>query len=469
MSAPGISESLTIEPPPAVWVRALSRCTPATADQRRIREQLGLGTIDPIVMSGHQAEFWHPGILAKYFAMMAAAELVPDARAAWVVVDQDTNDPATIRYPKRAASAGLVRGTWHVPIGSAGGPLPEVPTAHLAPLSPPRDLDLLVRELQPATEGVAGGIRRIAFLLHDEAKGTSAAEQVGAAVWAALRDITAPAPAHSPLLLFATRLNTTDLFAAWVQRMREDPGTCASAYNGAVAAHPHARIRPLEVAAGRCELPLWRVQAGHARRRIFAEGLADIPREQLAPRALLMTALLRAGACDLFIHGLGGAVYDQVTEHWMAAWQPGVALAPTAVATATRLLRFSGDPAPSPQTIARAAWLAHSARHDPAVLGDTTAAEEKRLLVLNIARAREAGHHPRPLYLELHHLLESVRRRHSAALRTLDDEAAALRARRAEAGVAFDRAWPFPLYDAAQLKQLRDEVIGVFLSGRTGE
>ena len=40
-----------------------------------LREQLGLPVHGPVIMTGHQAEFWHPGILAKYLACDAAGAI----------------------------------------------------------------------------------------------------------------------------------------------------------------------------------------------------------------------------------------------------------------------------------------------------------------------------------------------------------------------------------------------------------
>jgi hypothetical protein len=64
----------------------------------RARQELGLPTDRPVVMSGHQTTFWHPGILAKWYAMNAAAQRVHGATA-WVAVDHDTDDPTAIAYP----------------------------------------------------------------------------------------------------------------------------------------------------------------------------------------------------------------------------------------------------------------------------------------------------------------------------------------------------------------------------------
>ena len=60
-----------------------------------------------MVMSGHQAEVWHAGILTKMLALRGVAGAA-GARAAWVVVDQDANEPGIIRYP--TGSGGTLAG-----------------------------------------------------------------------------------------------------------------------------------------------------------------------------------------------------------------------------------------------------------------------------------------------------------------------------------------------------------------------
>jgi hypothetical protein len=77
---------LTIRPPAPEWAALLKHNDSAQAT--RFRRELGLPTGKPLIMTGHQAEFWHTGILAKYLAADAAAGAL-GADVAWLVVDQD--------------------------------------------------------------------------------------------------------------------------------------------------------------------------------------------------------------------------------------------------------------------------------------------------------------------------------------------------------------------------------------------
>ena len=105
-----VSAELLFKPEPKKWASLL--CEPS-GHAARFRKQMGLPTDGPIVMSGHQAEFWHPGIVAKLLAGHAFARSV-DASLAWLVVDQDDNDPTKIRVPVQAADGTSGVRVWEV-------------------------------------------------------------------------------------------------------------------------------------------------------------------------------------------------------------------------------------------------------------------------------------------------------------------------------------------------------------------
>src|SRR5215213_3876168 len=58
------------------------------------------GSSRPLIITGHQPEFWHPGILAKYLAADAAARVV-GGDVLWVVVDQARPSSVWVPYPAR--------------------------------------------------------------------------------------------------------------------------------------------------------------------------------------------------------------------------------------------------------------------------------------------------------------------------------------------------------------------------------
>jgi hypothetical protein len=203
------------------------------------------------------------------------------------------------------------------------------------------------------------------------------------------------------------------------------------AYNASVAGE---RIAPLS--AG--ELPFWTLdRAAGARAPLFAHA----PHALVAPRALALTAIARLVACDLFIHGTGGARYDRAMEAWIGRAFGADArahLAPMAMATATRhaplaALVPSFDAAATPEAL-------RTLEQDPFDDGGRTKAE----LVAAIGDRTADRAERRRAYL-------AMRRAIAAARTAREPELAALRARIAantEArrihALATDRAWPFP-------------------------
>ncbi len=450
------SESLTLAPEARRWASLLRRGSrPLSGGSLDSRAVLGLPTDRPIVMSGHQATLWHPGILAKLIAGDALARRT-GARLAWLVVDQDRAQSLSIRYPQRSDDGRLRAGELRWP----------------APTNPQEPHPLITGALREALDALAR-----------HASEPSPARAIARATM----DLAGSLLHEPPILVMATELHRIPAFGSLVDRMLADPERCVVAYNASVQAHPGAGVRPLiaDVVQDRFELPLWRLMPAArgqepVRRHVYAEDLPTIPRDQLAPKALLMTALVRTHLCDLFIHGTGGGTglsseptsddahegYDRVMEQWLAAWLGDAAantLAPATLATATRLLPLEHDPIPSPAEVARACWRAHHARHSPRMLGDSVADVRRRELVALIAGSPRADRaHKRELYQSLHALLARYREQHGADLRAIAEAAARARARATDAPILADRTWPFALYPRPMLLALRGQIDAAF-------
>lgn len=438
-----------IRPAVADW-RLATRHRHVDAAARQFRRELGLPDDRPIIMSGHQAQIWHPGILAKLLALSAAAEFA-DAAAAWIVVDHDDNDPFSIRAPIFGAADRLAVTTF-----SPERPAPAAPACRQPTWMPPGVWSPPVGA-QPAAPGVLSGLESIRSALASHARSTDAAAQVTEAAFQLARPYGA-----KPIVIMATSLSRTAYFSDLVSQMRRDPARCAEAHNRAVRQFPKDRIAPLTADGASIELPLWSIgpEPGSPRRKVFAADLDSIPVERLAPRALLLTGLLRMAGCELFIHGLGGERYDRITERWLADWL-GRALAPTSMVTATLRLRVPGDWPPD-ASIARASWTAHRARHDPAMLDDADRAQAKQSFLEQIRSAPRRSRERAALFARLHDLLHESEHAHAESLSGLDRAAAAMRARATEAAIAGDRTWPFPLYEPEQLAELGETIAAQF-------
>jgi hypothetical protein len=433
--------TITLRPDPVQWRGAIRDAVIPSpgADDRRA---LGLPTDRPILMSGHQPTLWHAGILAK---LLAAAELAraSGAHAAWIVPDMDEVDPTTTRVPQ--GRADQVREHF-VRTLTGDPPGPGIPAGALTPRDPtPPDADM------------PGFAEALSAFRHEP----SMAMQVGRAV---VRTACERFALPEPTVLSASDLHRTGAWAELLRAIADDPRGCVEAYNAAARAYPEAEVRELGVEKSRVELPLWRVRPDLPRLAVFSDQLASIPPEQLRPRALAMTAIVRATLADLFIHGLGGERYDRVTEQWLAGWNhaPNWKLAPTAAASADARpdLGLEIPDLPDP---ARARWLAHHARHDPALLGDAQAARTKSDIVDLVRAIKEEGKNPAQAFAELQSFLRQHRDRHAKRLAELD--AAADRAQRLQGvrDLALDRTWPWPVLPDATLDDLHTRIRGAFL------
>lgn len=448
--AAATSLGVRLEPDPAGWRTLLHerwRIAQRSTDVMAAREQLGLPTDRPVVMTGHQPIVFHPGVLAKYVAADALASRA-GAASAWLVVDHDETDPGAIDVPTTDAGGGLRRRTLRL----LDAPPSGVP-AGCAPASP-------VRDAQPPSEHpfIAEGVRRIADRFRAHADARTLADQSSAAAF----DLLAERVPRG-VVIRSTTLASTRPFAAMVERMAGDPLGFIERYNAAMHAHPEAGVTPMRysLAGDVYELPLWRLAPNTPRRRVYAHDLDAAPLESLAPRALLMTLVTRFALCDLFIHGAGGWEYDRVTDAMAARWlrEP---IAPMTLATVTLTLPLLDGAPPSAADAARAAWRAHRAAHDPAMLGDREGAEAKGRLLQRIEAAPRRSADRAAAFRAMHDALSGARERHAGVLAALREDASTAAAIRDSLDVANARDWAFPLYPEPSIHALLDEVASRF-------
>ncbi len=437
--------------PPAAQVRIEPDARAWAALARDHAERSGRSRC-PVVMSGHQAEVWHPGILAKWFACAAAARAV-SGDAAWLVVDQDEGEPTRLRFPARNERGETVTGEFD--LRAADEDAPGVPTG----MRPAAKIGVAASaDTRAATPAVGAGLRRATEAFARHADAPSLARQADAAV----RDLLGGEPAVRAI--FATELSATVAFNEAVGAMRADPALCVRAYNEAAAAHQGAGVRALDRAGDRVELPLWRLEPGRPRRPVFSDELPDADPRTLAPRGLLMTGLVRRRLCDLFVHGTGGGAtgsgggYDRVTEAWFASWLGETALAPAVLATATLRLPLGEHGHPTEAEAAAARARAHRARHDPSIIGDEATARAKQAILDRVRTTKESGGDAAPHFADMQSLLERYRAERADDLRRLDEEAERLTRLAAMPDVADDRTWPFVLYEAGAIEALRREI-----------
>lgn len=443
-------------------------------EQKEARAALGLPTDRPIVMSGHQAGFWHPGILAKQLAIDALARRT-GACAAWIVIDTSFSSGLRIEWPRRGPN-GLVREVFEPGRNWLLKSLPSHASLKFPRTNPPPGIDDVERELANALPTAATEDAQVAIANTELLRG-----RLG----------TPP-----PKLLYASELSRLDAFDSLVNRMISDPLACFLAYNDAAERYPKARVSSLDATYScseilahaeernisfekawhlirrklvRFELPLWRsLGPSQGGLRVWSDKISNMPKNLLAPRALMTTAVLRSAACDLFVHGTGGALYDKVTEGWISDWLgTTMPLAPTAMATATLRLGPStlGDVTlVSDSEFQNAAWRAHTARYRPGLVGDDEAERKREDLVRAIQAAPRRSPERQRLFHALHTFESEHRRVNADRLEALDREIDGLRALKHDSDIASDRTWSWWLHadtDLAELKGRIDAVFGV--------
>jgi len=441
-------------PDAETWAElALTRFRSLSAEKRSARAELGLPTDRPIVMTGHQAGFWHPGILSKYIAADRLAKSIGGAAAA-VVVDHDAVDPLHVQAVSQKNGGHVQLQTVSLRQRRDGALLPRLETPICA-----EELDRV-----RATGGLIDADRTAFAAMTEALVRHRDSESLAAQTAAANAELLEPwMRAH---WFTAGRLVRTEHWQRFFAMAVEDPARCARAYNRAVALHEEAGIPPLFAMAReeRWELPFWLLDDVRGRRRLFAEMLEQpgFDPTRLATKAMSLTASLRWNMCDLFIHGAGGAVYDHATDEWIRNWL-GEELAPSVAITADvyRGLPVEAMRGVSLGDLAGAQWLAHSARHNPDLIGDHAAASRKRDFVVGIEDSEVGSDARLDLYRRMHAWLETVREHHGGELEQLDQRAARLEQGLTVQRLEAKRDWPSVLYPPDRLDRLAAIIEGL--------
>ncbi|MHC5114768.1 MAG: hypothetical protein ACYTGP_10105 [Planctomycetota bacterium] len=453
-----MSIDLTIEPRCRAWGECLREEAAGTLFghalatwREKTRHELGLDTTRPIIATGHQTLLWHPGILVKYLAADAVARAEGFATAN-LIVDQHAGGFGDYEVPVRRRDGALA-----VRRVELTRPRPEVPMSlheSFAPQAAPA--------LPPSTlASVSEGVRRIEAAIRAHSGAPEAATQMGEALAELMAPWVRPFPAVK-----ASELLETSLAQALLREMTSDPQRCIAAYNEAVASLPEAGIHPLLVRDDYVELPLWRIRDDGRRMHAYDGDVAPErePGEapaRLMPRALLMTALIRLGMCDLFVHGTGGANYDRAMVRWIESWL-GVTPAPVVVASASLRLPLDDADAPAPD-VAAATAEARRIWHDPEPDRRPDAPGPgpiKRDLLRAVAEASRGSASRRQAFFSMHRQLETLRGTHAGHVELWQRRAADARRAEADAAIARRRDWPFALYPREAIDELVAAVRG---------
>jgi chorismate mutase len=281
-----------------------------------------------------------------------------------------------------------------------------------------------------------------------------------------------------------------DMWRRFVESWVENAEGWTAIYNKHLAAyrkrqgikndhHPMPDLARTQTAEGTSyELPFWSYRTGEARERLFvlkrADGShapVDFGAVNIRPRALTLTMFVRLFLADVFIHGIGGALYDQITDGILGelfGTQP-----PYACVSAAWLLPL-GQPLEGVGDVSELKSRRHHVMHNPQLAIDpftavkTDVAElitERKTLVKEIAeslatsrRDREAKEQRREWFRALHGVNVALHLKAPAVLGRIDREIAEAEKAAEENKVLLWREYFFGLHTMGSLGQFVDRV-----------
>ena len=308
--------------------------------RRWLRKWIEAPAEGPLIGAGHQVELFHPGVWAKNILIDQLAKTMGGA-AYQFSIDTDAPKHLNLRWPGA---------------GRAITDDPNLPTAQWAGLldaPTPAHLELIEKELADAAQ--QWGFRPMALdFLHTLKRLTMEIPRLAPLLISALHELDwslglrHSALAVAPLWESEGYLLCAHHLAARASEFAADYNAVLHEYRREKGIHSPGRPWPdLRVTADECELPLWLdcLQTGNRLRASVklrnGQSVLDCPsrdgfvfqrdlngwqaaenlknflmshRLRLSPRALALTMFLRLIVCDQFVHGIGGALYDEITD-----------------------------------------------------------------------------------------------------------------------------------------------------------
>jgi hypothetical protein len=306
----------------------------------------------PLIGTGHQPFLFHPGIWTKHLLI---ARLGAHCAALSMAVDCDTAEDIGVDVPTLAGGLRIARETLF-------RAEPDVPYEALAAPSVPAWRGFLDRIDAGLKTLPHHGVHEI-FSTFASQTADLTAPDLGAFLTLARRAHEGPRRYAELPVSRLTRMPEFRLFVTHILRQaarfadvyNRHLDDYRRRYNVRTAAQPFPN---LSRDGGRIELPFWIIREGR-RRPLFAEHGADrvtvfagpeavtvvpvrgepggLEEIEIRPKALALTAFKRICVVDLFVHGVGGARYDRVTD---AVVREFFHLEPPAYAVATSTLHL---------------------------------------------------------------------------------------------------------------------------------
>ena len=437
---------------------------------------------DSIVMSGHQPKLFHPGVWFKNFTISELGRS-HGCTPINLIVDNDLCGLPAVSVPvKRGSGYGFK--SLHF-----DGPGDNIPFEMRSVVDP----DLFNSFGQRALAAIRPIVDNpLVERMWNRCKEMAKSESMLGPILAAARHGLESEFGWQTLELPLSQSSATRAFASFTSEIVQRIPEFQQAYNQSLAeyrevyrirsrAHP---VPPLTSKDGWLEAPFWIYSCRDPqRRRLFVRSsakqteLSNGNDWQLAtnsdslvdtlfrlaasgvclrPRALTNTMYARLVCCDLFVHGIGGAKYDELTDAICARFF-GVAPPPFMTLTATLRLPGQENQVEWPDLTRVKSQLRELQFHPEKHLAAPESANDRELATAkrNLLAEKETCTDQREWRSRLVELNGLISARTESLKTKLTDELQSLKKSLADAAVIGSREIPFCFFDERLIEQFR--------------
>ena len=291
----------------------------------------GYASPAPIIASGHQPSMFHPGVAIKTMALSQAAAQ-SGATPLFITVDHDDIDASAVSLP--IIRDGRLVKTSHTLFPSARGRVLEKAGVEGWEVTRTRLNEALQLMDSPRLAGPRNAMEE--FLGRLDARPPDSVESY--AQLAILLRRAWERPVNGGYLeIPVSSICQTRAFLHFAASIMEDIEKFAGVYNAELERYrkehglryPANPFPNLGKPGDSWEAPFWTL-AGDKRERLYVTPAGRVVTEDgsvdvsigavtggalpIRPRAITLSLYMRLLVCDLFIHGVGGAKYDHVTD-----------------------------------------------------------------------------------------------------------------------------------------------------------
>ena len=484
----------------------------------RYCRRLGLAQLEalpeqPLIVTGHQSQFYHCGVFAKIILAHLLGQRCGGA-VLNLILDNDLPKQLDLKIPlKEGDTIRLVR----LELAPFEAHLPLECQAQVTP----EQLKLFVRQLRELP--VSTVLRDSLALLGDIMEEIYSLSRHPAELYALLNHRLAQRLGLQYLELSVSALAESAGFMLFTADLLNRAHLARDCYNKALADfrrrhHIRGKNQPMPELAGHCEqdgqveTPFWLVHPSRGRMRLFVrragdklffgetdtqlgelaiDSLSEPDRAETAlrramcsadvklrPRALALTIFARLFVGDTFIHGIGGARYDEVADRFITLFY---GVEPPSYICCSATMRLTGFGISEPdRVLSQLRRLRHQQRDirlnpqrylcdpnarsgtpDESYPGEVARLLEQRADAVETGRQLRRDHAPGP---ERRGVFEKIRQLNTRILDTRPDLAAGLATRLQQneqllhqARLAHDREYYFGLFSQDQLQKLKTQ------------